>query len=103
MKIIKTLSERISEEIGDAHFYVKLAMEQKDERSDLARVLYTISMQEMEHMNMLHNAVVDIIDKYRAEHGEPPPEMLAVYNYLHEQQIEKAANVKAMQVMFKAV
>lgn len=103
MKLIKTLSERITEEIGDAHFYAKMALEQKDERSDLARVLYNISMQEMEHSNMLHGAVVDVIDKYRAEHGDPPPEMLAVYNYLHDQQIENAAKVKAMQAMFKAV
>ena len=101
MKLIQTLSDKISEEISDATSYAKMALEQKDERPDLARVLYNISVQEMEHMNMLHSAVVDIINKYRQEHGEPPSEMLAVYNYLHERQIENAANAKAMQTLYK--
>ena len=103
MKIIKMLSERISEEISDARFYAKTALEYTKDYPSVAGVLYDLSMQEMEHSNMLHGAVVDVIDKYRAEHGDPPPEMLAVYNYLHDQQIENAAKVKAMQAMFKAV
>lgn len=100
MKVIGKLSEKISEEIEDARCYVRMAIEEKDERPELARILYTISMQEMEHMNMLHNAVVKIIERYREENGDPPENMMAVYNYLHKQQIDKAAEVKAMQSMF---
>ena len=61
-----------------------------------------ISLQEMEHMNLLHNEVTDLIKKYREQNGEPPADMMAIYNYLHEEQIEKAAEVKTMQSMYKA-
>ena len=101
MNIIKTLSKKIEEEICDAKSYVTLAIEQKDERPDLARTLFNISLQEMEHMNMLHNAVAEIIRKYRETNGEPPAEMMAVYDYLHKEQIEKSTEVKVLQNMFK--
>ena len=101
MVIIEKLSDKIAEEIHDAKCYVKMALEYKDKYSDVARTLYTISTQEMEHMSMLHSAVADIIAKYRDEHGEPPEAMKAVYDYLHKKQIESAAEVKSLQAMFK--
>lgn len=101
MKIIKTLSDKIHEEICDAKAYAKLAIEYKDERPDLARSFYNLSLQEMDHMNVLHNAVTDIIKQYRETNGEPPADMLAVYDYLHKQQIDKSLEVKMLQSMYK--
>ena len=59
-----------------------------------------LSNEEMKHMQMLHNQVVKIIEKYRKENGEPPASMLAVYDYLHEKFIEEAKEVKMMQQMY---
>ena len=101
MKIIKVLSEKIKDELHDAESYAKMALEYKDEWPELSRTLYNLSAQEMEHMNLLHNEVAAIIKKYRETNGEPPADMLAVYEYLHKEQIEKAVEVKTLQNMYK--
>lgn len=101
MKIIQELSEYIDEEIGDACKYAKEALEWKDERRGLADVFFTLAQEEMRHMTMLHNEVVKLIDEYRKTEGEPPANMLAVYDYLHEKQIDKAGKAKAYIAMYK--
>ena len=101
MKIIETLSHKIEEELSDAKGYVTMAMEVKDEYPELSRTLYNISTQEMEHMNLLHGEVTQIIKRYRETQGEPPADMMAVYDYLHKKQIERSLEVKTLQTMYK--
>ena len=101
MKLIQKLSDEIEDELKGAKCYAKMALEYKSEYQDVAKALYNISLQEMEHMKMLHDCVVDIIKEYREENGEPPADMLAVYEYLHKQQIDKAAYVRTLQSMYK--
>lgn len=101
MKLIEKLSAMVDEEIEDAYKYAKCALNQKESRPSLADVLYRISDEEMRHMNLLHNQIVEIIEEYRRENGEPPEAMTAVYEFLHERQITKAAEVRALQGMYK--
>lgn len=100
MKIIEKLSYCIEEEISDSEKYARKALEYKNDYPETAKLFYTLSLEEMEHSNRLHGAVVDLINKYRDEHGEPPKEMIAVYEYLHKKQIDRVAEVKMLQSMF---
>lgn len=93
MKLIQKLCEMIDEEIGDADKYAKLALKYKEERPTLAKTFYDLSTDELRHMKLLHDQVVTVIEEYREEKGEPPASMLAVYEYLHEKQIERSNTV----------
>ena len=101
MKIIKELSEMISDEIQDAKNYADQALKFKAENQNLAETFFKLSQAEMDHMGMLHDQATRIIETYRKEHGEPPAAMMAVYDYLHEKQMDEAAQVKAKQALYK--
>jgi ferritin len=101
MKIIEILSDKITEEIEDATSYAKMAIAQKDDDRSLADDLIAISMEEMNHMSILHQNVVRIIENYRRKTGEPPAAMMAVYDYLHKKQIEAAKEARLLQEMYK--
>ena len=101
MKIIQKLSDQIDEELEDANKYIKCAMKVKEEQPDLAKLYYTLSLEETKHATMLHDEVKKIIAAYRVKNGEPPKEMMFIYNYLHEKQIDRASKIKAKQDSFK--
>ena len=101
MNIIKCLSERIEDELKDASNYVDLAMKWKAENPQVAELFYTLSIDEMGHMEQLHQAVQDTITEYRQKNGEPPKDMMVLYDYLHEKHIATATQIKVKQGMFK--
>lgn len=101
MKIIKQLSDYIDEELDGAECYAKMAVKYKTERPDLAKMFYTMSIEEMNHMKYLHDAVVKIIEEHRKTKGEPPAPMMAVYEYLHEKHIDHAKEVRILQDQYK--
>lgn len=103
MKLIQTLSDRINEEISDSKFYAKWAAELKHEHPALSHVLYTISTQEADHEAMLHEQVVKIIEQYRKDHGDPPPAMKAIYDHWHQQAIDKMAEARRYQEIYRSL
>ena len=101
MKIIKVISEKIKEELNDAEAYIDLATEWKREQPEAADVLAELSAEEMGHVNKLHTQVTELISRYRETNGEPPAGMMAVYDYLHEEQIGHAMRIKVKQTMYR--
>ena len=102
MQLIKRLEELIEDEIHDVEKYAKMAAELKAEHPAMAQVLYNISMQEDGHQAALHNEVVKLIENHRKTKGEPPAAMMAVYDYLHKKHIEKLAEARRYQEIYKS-
>ena len=101
MVVIEKTSGKITEELEDACEYAKMALEYRDQYRSLADTFFTLSNEEMRHQSMLHNEVVKLIDDYRRTSGEPPVEMMAVYDYLHKKAIDKAEKVRRYQALYK--
>lgn len=101
MRLIQELCDMIDEEIHDAEKYIKCALAKKEMDKELADTFYTLSGEEMKHMESLHKQVVRIIEDYRKDHGDPPPPMMAVYDYLHKKSMDHAADVAAMRAKYK--
>jgi bacterioferritin (cytochrome b1) len=101
MKIIKELTELVEEELEDAEKYIKLAFAHKDDNASLAKTFYELSTQEMNHVAMLHEEVVKIIEEHRKIKGDPPAAMMAVYDYLHKKHIDKASEIKVLQAEYR--
>ena len=101
MKLIKEIEELIEDEIHDVEKYAKMAAELKTEHPNLAQTLYSISTQEDAHQAALHSEIVALIEEHRRKHGEPPTAMTAVYDYLHKRHIEKLAEARRYQDIYK--
>lgn len=101
MLIIKKLSKMIKEEICDAEKYANCALKYKEEDKQLAETFYTLANNELQHMDALHTQVVRLINDYKAKKGEPPVAMQALYDYVHEEQIENVKEVKLLLSMYK--
>lgn len=96
MKIIVKVVDLIGEELCDAKKYIKLAEREKSEHSSLSETFAALAREEMGHVKMLHEEVENLISQIRERDGEPPAEMMAVYDYEHKKQIEKANKIKRM-------
>lgn len=101
MLIIKKLCKMIKEEISDAEKYANCALKYKDDDKTLAETFYTLANNELQHMDLLHAQVVRLINDYRSKKGEPPEAMQAVYDYVHEGQIDDVKEIKVLLAMYK--
>lgn len=88
-------------ELCVAEKYARNALECKIEDKILAEAYYVLANERLKDVDILHEQVVRIITNYRKEKGEPPAVMQAWYDYVHEEQIENAREVKILLEMYK--
>ena len=100
MQVIKCMCEDIEKTLTMAEKDVKKAIEYKEQYPIAAKAFYNKSVALMETIKGMHDGVVITIKNYRDEKGEPPAPMLAVYNYLHEKQVDEAALIKNLQDIY---
>ena len=101
MQLISKLCDMIEDELDDAEKYARCALKHKETHPTLATVFNRLSIEELGHMNSLHEQVVSLINEYKKEHGDPPERMQGVYDYLHQKFMDRANEVKILQGLFK--
>lgn len=101
MEEIKWLKRIIRSEIKDAREYIEHALQIKDTNPKGAELARELAEGELEHMARLHKEVECEIADWKQRTGqEPPPDMLARYNVLHEVATEDANEVRLMIQMY---
>ena len=101
MKDFEKLKNHIREEIRDAEDYIRDALACKDTCPERAEVYRRLAEEELGHMEALHAEIVREIKKWQAENGNPPPDMQAKYNVLHEIFTGDANKVRLMIKLYK--
>lgn len=101
MKIIKDLTDLIKEELGASRHYIDEALKWRATRPELSDTFFHLSQDEFHHQQLLHDEVVYLIREYQKLHGSPPKEMMAVYEYIHDIEIEKAKEILILQDLYK--
>lgn len=96
MKAIIDLVDQIEDELKGAKKYIKLAFRNKTEHPNLADRYAELAEAEMGHVKALHEEAASMIDEVRRRDGEPPADMMAVYNYEHKKQMDCAAKIRQM-------
>lgn len=102
MRIIKAISKRIKEEIHDAEWYAKAAIEHKPDHPEVAEVYYHLAKEEIAHANLLHEKAVALIRKASAE-KEAPPVMRELWAWQHDEIVEEEAEARRMIDMYNAM
>lgn len=100
MVIIKTISKRIKEEIHDAEWYARSALEEKDQHTTLANLYHRLAEEELGHASMLHDEAVAMIRKISTE-KEVPPVMRELWSWQHGEIVEEEAEVRRLIDMYK--
>ena len=96
MKDIKYIVKQIREELDGAEHYAKVAAKIKDTRSSDASTYAEMARQELGHVDGLHKMAVRLIEKAKADGTMTPPAMQAVWDWEHEQMIDRVAQIKSL-------
>lgn len=93
--MISQVVEMIDDELEGAENYALYALKVKADFPKLAQKMNELAGVELQHVRILHSEVEKLIQGYREEKGEPPKEMLAVYEFEHKKAIKKAAEIRS--------
>lgn len=96
MSTLKDLYEQITEELADAHHYIKWALATRDTDQTLSRLLYQLSEEEMDHAGRLTDAA-----KRYAEGTAVSEDARMFIEYIKEIHLRKTKDVRVCQSLYK--
>ena len=101
MKKILTLVDEITEELEGAECYASLALCYQQEDRMLADTYLTMSKEELEHANRLHDQITRLINEAKNSEQTIPAGMMELYEWQHDKMLKQKAKVKVMIESYK--
>lgn len=101
MKKIKEIVQKIRKELKSTEHYIQDALRIKNDSKFIAELYYQIANDNVSRILKLHDMVVKEIEDYKSTGKEPPKEMLAIWDWQHQEMIDEMAEIKAMIELFK--
>ena len=101
LKIIKKMVKNMKKRLCLAECDIDLALKNKEEYPELAKLQYQLSIDLMVQFRQQHDQITQLIMNYKKSGGEIPEGMKAVYEYVHDEYMDWSAEIKAKQDMFK--
>ena len=94
MKILVDLIQKMDDTMDEIEFYGTKAHHFRATHKQLADTYIKVGDMHIEIYKMLHDRVVELIDEERKKGDNPPPEMLAIWNYEHERLVKEFSEAK---------
>lgn len=102
-RIIRDISTDIKCKIKEADRDIRKAIEKVSSYPSLAVKLYSFSVERLEEVDELHEEVVKEIEMYRKNNGEPPQQMLSLWDWEHESIMKDVTEIKLLQEYFNTL
>lgn len=88
--------DKANDTLEEIEWYAEKALHLKVDHKSVADVYNKIADMHITIYDMLHKEMVNLIDEHKRMGHNPPPEMLAIWDYEHEKLIKEFAEAKTM-------
>lgn len=96
MKMLTHLIDKADETMDEIEWYAEKAHHLKSENKPLADAYIKVAEMHITIYGILHDQMVNLIEKYKKEGNEPPREMMAIWSYEHEKLMKEFEQMKYM-------
>lgn len=101
MKALTHLIEKANDTLEEIEWYAEKAIHYKNEHKSLADTYIKIAETHIAIYDMLHREMVNLIEEKKRNVQNPPPEMLAIWDYEHEKLIKEFKEAKVLVEEYK--
>lgn len=101
MKILKDLIGKSDDTLEEIEFYAEKSLLYKQDHKSLADAYNKIGEMHVTIYNMLHTEMVNLIEEQKRMGHQPPPEMLAIWEYEHGKLVKEFATAKTLLEEYK--
>ena len=95
MRVIKKIIEHLDNTLDEANEYYTDYVMYKDEYPKVSMTALEMAKVHLDLYSKWHQVIVSLINDYKVTSGEPPKEMMTIWNYEHEKLIEHYEDLKS--------